>query len=423
MTPNRSIPARPLAGMTVSREDWRLAESSSFLEVSLPAIEHNARSFVAFAGAHGSQTQVCAVVKKNAYGLGAVPVANRVIKAGVSMLAVYSAEEAMELIQASISVPILMLMPLERLTRNDNVLYRHAVNGRLHASLHDADQLNRLNDIGRDLALHMPIHLHLDTGMSRSGFRAETLSRLIKEDLPKSKAKVVGLYTHLASSDTDPKASAVQIRELLDFYAAHKAVLPPNILIHAANTCATLRDQDSHLGMVRVGLGLAGVGPELIRNNGLFAKSPLELRQAIVWKSRVIHAAHYPSGSTVGYQSTYRLAEDAVLGVVPVGYGDGYPLALANKGLVRVKRKGYPPVDCPVRGLVNMDQIVIDLTGVLTSGADPLTLKGSEVDIISCDPDAPNTLSRFAEMAGMHAYGVLCGISARVPRKYVYQDA
>ncbi len=409
-------------GMTGSREDWRLAESTSCLEVNLPAIEHNARTFLALGSAHGKKAQLCAVIKKNAYGLGSVQVANRMVKAGVTMLAVYSAEEAIELINANIVLPILLLMPFERLTRNDNVLYRHAVQGRLHVALHDAEQLERFNDIGRDLALRMPIHLHLDTGMSRGGFQAQELSRLIKEEIPKSKAQVVGLYTHLASSDIDPQATEAQVKALKDFYAAHQKDLPADTLLHAANTCAALRDPDHHLDMMRIGLGLTGIGPEVIRNNGLFTKSESALRPTIVWKSRVIHAALFPAGSTVGYQSTHRLAQDTPLGLVPVGYGDGYPPSLANKGVVRVRKKGYPPADCQIRGLVNMDQIVVDLTPALAGGAAPMTLKGAEVEVISADADAPNTLAKFAEAAGIHPYGVLCGISARVPRKYIYQD-
>jgi len=90
--------------------------------------------------------------------------------------------------------------------------------------------------------------------------------------------------------------------------------------------------------------------------------------------------------------------------------------------VVRLKKAGHPPVDCPVRGLVNMDQVIVDVTALVPVGADPMTLKGCEAEIISADPDAPNTLAKFAAAAGIHPYGVLCGISARVPRKYIYQD-
>ena len=410
---------QPLAGMTVSREDWRLAECTSWLEVNLPAIEHNTREMVSLVTKNGAKTQVCAVVKKNAYGLGAVQVASRVAKAGVSMLAVFSSEEAIELIQASVSLPILVLMPFERLTRNDNVLYRHAVQGRLHVALHDADQLQRFNEIARDLALRLPVHLHLDTGMSRGGFSPEALSRLVREELPKSKVQIAGIYTHMASSDIDPQATAAQLKKLHDFCAEHKAQLPENLLIHAANTCATLRGAENHLGMVRVGLGLSGVGAEVMRNGSAVA---IPLRQAIAWKSRIIHAAAYKAGATVGYQSTCRLEKDSILGLVPVGYGDGYPLGLANKGIVRVRLKGQPPADCRVLGLVNMDQIIVDLSPAVALSTDPISLKGTEVDVISADPTAPNTLARFSAAAGIHPYAVMCGISAKVHRKYLYQE-
>lgn len=414
-------PKHPLsmAAMAAARADAaRGPEPSSWIEVNAAAVEHNTKVFHALLS--GSRpAKLVAVVKKNAYGMGAAQVARAAVKAGAAMLAVYAPREAEELLEAGIHHPTLLMMPLERLSRRDNALYRHAALNHLHITVHDLDQLHTLNEVGREQGPRLQVHLHLDTGMSRGGFLAADLARIVREFLPNSFLKVAGLYSHLAASDTDAAGAARQTKAMLAFREAHKEALPADLLMHSANTCAVLRDPGYHLHAARVGLGLHGYGPEQLSGPPVIPGVPA-LQPIMAWKSRLIHAGRFPAGSTVGYHGTYRLPEDAPLGLVPVGYADGYPLTLANQGVVRVRRGPEAPwVPCPVRGLINMDQFVVDLTPLCPAGHDPAPLKRAEVEVIAADLSAPNSLAGMAAASGIHAYAFLCGIHPSVPRRYL----
>jgi alanine racemase len=140
------------------------------------------------------------------------------------------------------------------------------------------------------------------------------------------------------------------------------------------------------------------------------------------WRSRVIHLQEYAEGTPVGYGSTHLLARDSVLGLVPVGYADGYPRALSNQSVVALPECTLEgkPLTAPVLGLVNMDQIVIDLTDTPAGCAPPSTSGGGTlVELISDDPASPCALPRLAELAGTNTYEMLCGLSPRLARKYV----
>ncbi len=168
--------------------------------------------------------------------------------------------------------------------------------------------------------------------------------------------------------------------------------------------------------MVRCGLGLLGYGAEVMTSASKASVQPT-LQHVLRWISRIIHVQRYPAGATVGYGTTHTLERESVLGVVPVGYGDGYPLTLSNKAQVRLlDEDGAPMANCRVLGRVNMDQIVVDLTDC--AEGDIQSLMERQIEVIGRDAAAPNALPTLAGQAGLHCYAMLCGLSAHLPRQY-----
>lgn len=405
-----------------------MANEQSWLEIDLTALERNFlalrklvepspdertpdRSAVA-------RPTICCVVKKDAYGLGAAAVAHRLVKAGCDMLAVYSPKEAELLVNKSVSAPILLLSPLHELNRTD-ALYRPAVAGNLHISIHDLDQLDTVNQIGRTFGMKVPIHLYLDTGMSRSGLNAEQFAQVVQNLDKTPHLRIAGAYTHLATADDHPDFAYEQLEQFEETVALQAEYLPDDCVLHIANSFATLRDRRFHLDMIRPGLALYGYGPELM-TGPILAQTPT-LEHTTRWVTRINHVQRYPRWTPVGYGSTHKLKRNSVVGVIPVGYGDGYPLALGNQSTVRVftdEQGSY--FDAPVLGRVNMDQLCIDLTDspTLADDGDIRLLINAMVHVYSDDPAAPNSVPNLARLAGVHPYDMICKLSKDLPRKY-----
>ena len=394
---------------------------TSWLEINLTALDANVAAFRQLlddeAKTHGrTPALLCGVVKADAYGLGAGPIARRLAGKGADMLAVYSPAQAEQLLAHNVPCPILVLMPTHELSRS-SPLYRAVTTGRLHLAVHDPEQLANLERFGQLQGIDIPVHLHIDTGMSRAGLTIEQAGEMIGRLDTLKHVQVVGVYTHFATADSDADFVDEQTDRLNALLEAHRDALAPETLIHAANTYATLRDGKYHGSMVRVGLGLYGYGADEIEGEIHVAATPV-LRHAVRWLSRIGHVGEYPRGATVGYDRTFRLRRKSRLGVVPVGYGDGYPLALAGKAMVRLSglEGDDQQADVPVLGRVSMDQIVIDLTDAPHARVDTL------VEVVSDDPDAPCSVPAIAALTRSHCYEVLCRIGKTVPRVYVAES-
>ncbi len=377
---------------------------TSRLEIDLGALDENLAKFRA---AIGEPSRVCAVVKADGYGLGAVPLAKRLVAGGVALLAVYNPAEARDLAAAALPCPILILMPVRQLDRTDT-LYRAAVADRLHLTVHSTDQLEAIETIGRTFGHPMPVHIEIDTGMSRGGMPPDDAVAAIRRCAQLRYTRLVGLFTQPASAGIDIAATNRQLHQLDRVIDQAGQALSDDVLIHFANTYATLRDTKYHRRMIRVGLGLFGYGESAITGsmNGGIAG----LRPVVRWISSIVHLQHVPVGTPVGYRGTFTTYRDSKLGIVPAGYADGYPYALTGKASVRV---GGEKIVAPVRGAVNMDQLIIDLTEA------PDATLGTPVEIYSADADAPNALPELAEAARTHCYEMLCRLSPRVTRRYV----
>lgn len=358
---------------------------------------------------------LCAVLKADAYGLGAAPLAQRLARAGADALAVFSPQQAVELVALNLGKPILVFMRVDELKRDDP-LYRPAVTGRLWLTVHDREQLLALDHAGKMLGSRLSIHLMIDTGMSRGGVPIEDAPTLLGEIATLRHIKLAGVYTHLATAETDQAFVDEQVSRLDSVLIQNQEALPPDVILHVASTFAALRGSKYHRDMVRVGLGLFGYGPESLPNNAL-AEHARELRPITKWCSRVIQTQRRPRNAIVGYGATHKLRRDSMLGIVPAGYADGYPLALSNKATVDLPdvHVNGKPFAAPVLGRVNMDQIIIDLTdapGITNASV-------VNVDLFSDDPESPCAVHKLAKLAGSSCYEMLCRLSPRVPRKHV----
>ena len=446
----------------------------SWLEINLSRIESNARLLQQCSGPapdapngdlkSGSRgAALCGVIKKDGYGLGAVALARRLIKAGAAMLAVYDLAEAAALLEAGVTAPLLVLMPTWRLTADEAgqggeaeasaglgseraaLIAAHARAGRLQLAIHDPRQISVLEAAGRSLQAPVPVHLYLDTGMSRAGLSESQFGQALMEAGQCAFVRVAGVYSHLATADADGAFAAAQRRRFEQALALHRELIPAEAIRHLANTCGTLRDPALHFDMVRPGLGLLGFGPEQMpADAGPDASGATDepsaglarsgLAPAVRWLSFVSHVQRYRAGRSVGYGATDVLESERLLATVPVGYGDGYPLALSNRAAMRVWLPDGRWHTVAVRGRVNMDETVIDLTDAVAA-AIPVSersaggvarndgladhLLHSPVEVYSDTAEAENAIPRLAAMAETHCYELLCRIAPHVGRRHV----
>lgn len=360
-------------------------------EIDLDAIAHNLRVTTAQA----APARVLAVVKADAYGHGVVPVAARLEQEGVSGFGVALAEEGLELREAGIRAPILVL----------NGLY-----GCAHADVFDAGltpvvyDLAQIESFDRAVADRpYRVHLKVDTGMARLGVPLSKLDAFLRSLADYPRCIVAGLMTHLACAETDDEATTEQLRLFSIAREKLRAAGHVPTTLHVANTAATLRRPDARFDMVRPGGALYGAVPSL--------EGRPAFRSALRLRTEIISLRDIQEGECVGYDHTFRATRATRIATVPVGYGDGLLRDLSNGGemLVRAMR-------CPIVGRVSMDLTMLDVTEVrgCALGDEVVMLgaqrfEGQEATLSSMD---------VAARAGTIAYDVLTSISRRVPRVY-----
>ena len=370
----------------------------TWAEVNLGAIRAN---LAALRTLLAPGVKVLGVVKADAYGHGMVPVARTLESAGADMLGVVMVEEGVALRSASIGAPILMMgsLPADEISS----LVAHD----LVATVAGAATAEEIDREARRAAKVVPVHLKVDTGMNRLGVRAEEAVGVAEAVAGLKHLRLDGVYTHFACADT-PGDTAT--REQLQRFRAVLAELDRRGVqvetIHAANTAALVTMPETHFDMVRPGLGLYGILP----CEG--TPKAVRLKPALALRSRVAHLKRVPRGEGVSYGHTWRARRDSVVGLLPIGYGDGYPRALSNKGQVRL---GEVPAArlAPVVGRVSMDATLVDLTDVADARV------GLEATLIEADAQSPISVTAVACLADTIPYEILTGLTSRVPRVYV----
>ena len=373
--------------------DIRTSIRPTLAEIDLGAVQRNLGRV---RQAVGPAVRVFGVVKADAYGHGAVPVA-RALEPLCDALAVSLVEEGLELRAGGIRSPILVLGAYYN-RHQDEVIAE-----RLTPVLYDRGQLEHFAAAGKRLGRRVDVHLKVDTGMSRLGVTPAELEATLAQAAESPQLRLVGLCTHFASADVqgpEPTESAL---------AAFRSALEQarrlgfeSLTRHAANSAAAVRFPEARFDAVRPGLALYGAMPSpVVRLAGL--------EGALALRTRIMAVREIAPGTTVSYGGTWRAARPTRVATLPIGYADGYPRHVRGAEVLLAGRR------LPVIGAVCMDMLMIDVTDV------PQTALDGPVTLIGRDGDDEITVDEMARWAGTISYEILCGISKRVPR--VFSDS
>ena len=376
----------------------RSPECHSWLEVNLGSVRHNVRAVKALLG---PGRWLWAVVKANAYGHGAVPVAKAAAAAGADGLAVASLKEAAELRGAGIGAPILLLYP------GDARMAGRAVRLGLTQTVCVEETIRALSRAAQQVDRQVGVHLKLDTGMGRLGVDPSEAVRFALVIAESPGVRLEGIFSHLATAEADDEAYARL--QFVRYEAAVRGVREAGIepgMRHIANSAATVRFPEMRLDGIRTGLLIYGIPPEA------GGQGPLELQPALTWKTRVAFARTVPAGSSISYGRTYHTRQTAVIATLPIGYADGYPRRASNRGQVFLRGRR-----CPIVGTVCMDYMMID-----TTPAGGVSL-GDEVVLLGEQGSERITAHDLAVSAETCVHEVSTVIGRRVARTYIDCDS
>ncbi len=365
----------------------------TYATVNLAALAHNLSCITGYLS---PSCKVLAIVKANAYGHGAITIAQALARQGVERFAVASLDEGIELRQAGLNAPILILGALFEEQITDLVAHR------LTPVVSDGRILPALAKAVRAHPAPYQIHLKVETGMGRLGLSMDELPAILDDQILRSPLQIEGVMTHLA--DADGEDSAFTERQLGAFHAMLEQVRLRGLtipLVHAANSAAIVRFPEAHFSLVRPGIMLYGYHTLPASVHAPALKPVLSLRTTIA-QLRTI-----PQGGTVSYNRTFVAKRPARIAVLPIGYADGYSRQLSNRGFVLIQGKRTPIV-----GLVCMDMIMVDVTDL------PSVQIGETVTLIGQQGTESIGADEVAGLIGTIPYEVLCGIGSRVPRLY-----
>lgn len=364
--------------------------------VDLDAIAHN----IALLASRAGQARVMAVVKADAYGHGAVVVAEAALAAGADCLAVALVQEGIELRRAGIEAPILVLSEQPMSQIGDIVAHGLIATAYSVAYIDALEREARQRDV-----VGQEVHLKIDTGMNRVGVHpSQAVERAGRIVACGPWLTLGGVYTHFASADSrDSTFARVQLQR---FDAALAEIRHAGIdidTVHAANSAATLTLAESRRDLVRVGIALYGIAPsdEII-------ELCTDLVPALALEAEVSFVKRVAAGEGISYGSTYRPVAETTIVTVPIGYADGIPRRAASVGMeVLIGGRRHPIV-----GVVTMDQLMVDVGQSHVAVGDPVVVIGTQ-------GEETISVEELAQRLGTIGYEVVCSLSQRLPRVYL----
>jgi alanine racemase len=385
----------------------RVATRPTWAEVSLTALRQNFRVVQKHVGAN---VIVCAVVKADAYGHGAVECSRALESEGARWLGVTSLDEAIPLREAGILANILLMTGFWRGEEAEIIRLR------LTPTVWEPWHIEVMDAAASALGVaQQPVHLKVDTGMGRLGVAVDQLPAVLAALKAAKHLMLEGLSTHLASSEImDAPSVAEQERA---FEIARKMVADAGMepkFVHMANTAAVISRRETWAdktgkSMVRPGVALYGYYLPFQRAGREVSGGTLRLpvKPILTWKTRILSLRNFGANQPLGYGATYVTKAPAHVAVLPVGYADGYNRQLSNRGRVIV-REHY----APIVGRISMDLTLVDVTGI------PGVAVGDEVILLGVGDGLSVDALEHAELANSTPYEILCNISKRVPRRY-----
>ena len=365
-------------------------------EISLDAIDHNIE---VMKNRLTEGTSICAVIKADAYGHGALQIARRLgSNPAVWGFACATSDEAASLRRNGITKPVILLGYTFEECYEDILTYD------LRPCLFDTDSARRLSLAAQAAGKTVRVHLAVDTGMGRIGFFPDEAAAREAEEISRLPGlEIEGLFTHFARAD-EPSGEPAEIQfrkyELFRKMLQERGIRPA--VCHVSNSAALMRFRQMNLDLVRAGITLYGLMP-----SGEVASEMGDLMPVMTIRSHVSYVKTLPAGSPVSYGGTYVTGRETRIATIPVGYADGYPRGLSNKGYVLIHGQ-----KAPVTGRVCMDQFMVDVSGI------PGVKTGDEVVLLGTQEGERITAEELGDLSGRFNYELVCCISRRVPRNY-----
>ena len=391
-------------------EAFKAKSHQTILRVNLSALRSNLNALRALLPDR-QKAKVCAMIKAFGYGVGSYEIAKEFEDEGVEYLAVAVSDEGKELREKGIRTPIIVMNP-------ESSAFIQMIRYRLEPNIYSMTLLRSFGNTVAALGITgYPIHISIDTGMHRLGFEETEIPGLLRylSSLPEESTplKVASIFTHLSKADMrDENSYTLSQLEMISRVRQTMAKgLPYPFLTHALNTAGLMRFPQYAFDMVRMGIGLYGLSP-LDETTPSRLKTPL--RPVASLETVILQTRTLPAGSTVGYGNSGRLERDSRIGVIPIGYADGFPRSL-GRGAVSFRVEGG--VLAPTVGNICMDATMIDLTDA------PLAVEGSKVILFGESPDV--SIDRLAKVEnpplGTIHYEVLARLSKRIARTYYHE--
>ena len=360
----------------------------AWVEIDLSAIKHNIRQLKSLLA---PQTALMAVVKADAYGHGALTVAKTVIEAGAEWLGVATVPEGIELRSRGIEAPILILGATYTVEQIEAVAYWH-----LQPTLCSMEVAKLYS---QTLKGDLPVHIKLDTGMSRLGpcwQQAVEFVQLVNK-LPH--LQIVSIYSHLATAESIDRTVMNQQQQRFDLATSQLADFIPLPCLHLANSAATLTERSLHYDLVRVGLAVYGLYP------AAHLQSAVNLQPVLQVKARVTQVKTVPPHTGVSYGYKFISDRTTLIAVVAIGYADGVPRNLSNQMMVIVRGQKIPQI-----GAITMDQLMLDVSAI------PDLQPGEIVTILGSDGSEQISADDWAKQLNTISWEILCAFKHRLPR-------
>lgn len=369
-----------------------MRHDNTYVTIDLDAIEKNIEAV-----AKKTSVPVMAVIKADAYGHGAVPIA-KLLERKCAFFGVSSIAEALELRNAGIQTPILIL------GHTPSAEFSLAISRDIRPSIFSLDGARCLSAEAGKLGKTAKFHFAVDTGMSRIGFPfSEASADACAEAARLPNLFAEGIFSHFATADCADLSRAKIQAERFDTFLSMLQQRGITVPICHLNNSAGLINFSQCYDMVRSGIVTYGLYPSSEVDSQMLSLSP-----ALSWRSRISHLQELPAGREIGYGGTYVTTGPTRVATIPVGYADGYRWNLSNNFYVLIHGK-----KAPILGRICMDQMMVDVTHI------PDVAIGNKVVLIGQDGDERITTQQIAEAAGSFHYEFLCGISRRVPRYYI----
>ncbi len=376
------------------REDYQRV----WAQVDLDAVLYNMESM------HRNLTpgtKMIGVIKTDGYGHGAVQIGRELEKLDyVAGYAVATAEEAFILRHAGLRKPILIL------GYTFPYCYEELIRQEIRPAVFREDTIEELSACAKRVGKPAKVHVKVDTGMTRVGIRPDDDGfRFVEMALRTEGIEIEGMFTHFARADEADKTSArEQLGRIRDFMERVESKLHYSIPVkHCSNSAGIVELPEANMDAVRAGITLYGLWP-----SEQVARNIVDLRPVLSLKSHIVYVKEVEAGVPVSYGGTYVTPERMRVATVPVGYGDGYPRGLSNKGYVLIRGRR-----APILGRVCMDQFMVSVQEI------PEAAEGDEVTLIGADGVERITMEELGELSGRFNYELACGLGRRIPRVYV----